>query len=46
MRAKWASTDKEKKELLESCRTVIDIDKEIDFMENAVYEQIIELLYA
>jgi len=46
MKAKWASTDKEKKDLLENCRTVIDIDQEIDFMENAVYEQIIELLYA
>lgn len=46
MRAKWANTDEEKKALLASCQTVIEIDQEIDFMENAVYEQLIELLYA
>lgn len=46
MKAKWAATDPDKKVFLENCRIVMDIDKEIDFMENAVYEQIIELLYA
>jgi len=46
MRGKWANSDQEKKDLLENCRTIIDVDNEIDFMENAVYEQIIELLYA
>lgn len=45
MRTKWVKNEEAKKALLENCRTVMNIDNEIDFMENAIYEQLIELLY-